>query len=206
MSEENDLWRMIQGHFERLRSQIPPMFHRTFEQRPFGACDFCYQPLLEPAAQYVIMKFHAGEELKQEIAICFACGKNLQSQYSRESRQALKKLIPESLLASRAERALEIPQDRALHFTAECMLCQTPKQDATENITYAYCEGPEILYFVPPFMVCSDCTIQIYDQLSDKTREVERGFWTDHLGLPPDFGDARPLPRPEEMPRGVLFG
>jgi hypothetical protein len=50
------------------REPVPAHFHRSFEGRPFEACDFCGKARLEPAASYTVNKYFAQGTLRQEIA------------------------------------------------------------------------------------------------------------------------------------------
>ena len=52
------------------REIVPPHYHRTFEEKPFDACDFCAKPLLIPGTRYTVTKVYAGGQLSQELAIC----------------------------------------------------------------------------------------------------------------------------------------
>ena len=190
---------------EGLRTEIPKLFYRTFEDKPFESCDFCSQSFGE-ATQYVIMKFGSAQELKQEISLCMECGQKLNSQYSDESKQIIKDSFGDSFLHARLERTLEIKSDRELVLTAECAKCGTPRDEAKEHVTYGFFEGGSILYYVPPYMLCDGCIISLYDQLSEKTKEIEGRFLADHLGLPPEFGEARPVPVGDELPKGIFLG
>jgi hypothetical protein len=205
MPEQPRPIRRLINYMEGLRAEIPKLFYRTFEDKPFEACDFCYQTF-DSTTQYAIMKFGTATELKQEICLCMECGQKLNEQYSDESKQVIKQMFGDNFLHARIEQTVEIKRDRELVLTAECAKCGTPRDEAKESVTYGFFEGAQILYYVPPYMLCDGCIVALYDQLSDQTKEIEGRFMADHLGLPPEFGWAQPVPVGDELPKGMFFG
>jgi hypothetical protein len=167
------------------REPLPPRYHRTFEEKPFDACDFCGAPLLQPPARYTVIKVFADGELRQELAICDACADSLEEGYSDESRRATAQLLAGIPATHRLRIASGGGPDRAERLTRTCLLCGAPRDAAPAYAEYATCQGADILYHVYPIVICEPCILRINDALSEKTRENWRRFYDDHFGFPP---------------------
>jgi hypothetical protein len=166
------------------REAIPQRYHRTFEERPFDACDFCAKALLVPGSRYTITKVFSEGELRQELAICYDCAQELERGYSKESRQATARLLFDISPFQRLSIAGNQTTDRAERLTRDCLICREPKDASPTYVEYAMCEGTEIVYQIYPFIVCEPCLLRINDALSDQTREAWRRFYDDHFGFP----------------------
>lgn len=166
------------------RGPIPQRYQRTFEERPFEACDFCAKPLLEAGTRYTITKVHVEGELRQELAICLDCTAILEQGYSEQSRRATQWLLFDFAPGTRLRAAMREDGDPIERMTRSCLLCDTLREEALTFVEYAACEGGEIVYQSNPFLICETCLLRINDLLSDQTKEAWRRFWDDHFGFP----------------------
>jgi hypothetical protein len=146
------------------RETIPPVFYRTFEDKPFDVCIFCHRPLLIDGSRYLIMKYYAGGELIQEMAVCHQCSSELRFGYSDESKQALKAIYDNAYVQRRLSILLQAKEndDRVALMTNQCSICQISKENLEEYFRYAYCENNEIVFYTHPSMACHKCTLLIY--------------------------------------------
>jgi hypothetical protein len=185
------------------RRPLPERYHRTFEETPFDACDFCHKPLLVPGARYAIIKLYSEDELRQELAICTDCGGTLRDGYSAESQQAIEAVFGRVPFARRLRQALDESLDPFEQMTRRCLLCHTPRGQARSHVEYADCEAGEMVYAIYPFAVCETCQVSVYDALSDQTKEIERRFFDEHFGFPPPGSPA--LERQPELPAWIVL-
>jgi hypothetical protein len=167
------------------REPVPARYQRTFEERPFDTCDFCGAPLLVPGRRYTVIKLYSAGELRQEMALCSGCGRELRKGYSAESEEAMAQIFAQVPVARRAMVAADEGADRMEKLAGRCVLCDLPREEAKTHVEYALCEANEIVYSFHPFAVCDDCIVRIYDALSQKTKDAERRFYDDHFGFPP---------------------
>lgn len=169
------------------RAPIQPHFHRTFEGRPFEACDFCGRPLLQTGTPYVIVKYHAQKELRQEMAICYFCMDELSATYSEKSLQAARAFYAEGFREAHRERVRASSGISAEELTNNCWRCSKERSDLSEYFDYAFCDRAEILVYTYPFMQCGNCTLELVRSFSEQTLEARRKFFADHFGFPPDI-------------------
>jgi hypothetical protein len=169
------------------RAPVPSQFQRAFEGRPFDSCDFCRRPLLETGTLYMIIKYHAQKELRQELAICHSCLGELGETYSEKSLKVTKAFYAEGFLEAHRARIRTSPNARVEELTSRCWRCAKERANVSEYFDYAFCDGGEILVYTYPFMQCGNCTLDLVRSLSDQTLEARRRFFADHFGLPPDI-------------------
>jgi len=174
------------------RASVPIQFQRSFEERQFEACDFCNRPLLQPSTPYMIIKYHAQKELRQELAICHFCMSELAKTYSEKSLKATKAFYAGGFLEAHRARIRSSPHASAEDLTGKCWRCAKERVNLTEYFDYAFCDGSELLIFTYPFMQCGNCTLDLVRSLSDQTLEARRRFFADHFGPPPDVHAFEP--------------
>jgi hypothetical protein len=193
---EDDLDRLL-DEIERMlgpfREPIPIKFYRTFEEKPFETCDFCGKYLLQPRTNYMINKYYAQSELKQEIAICKDCLDDLRSSYSKKSMENMKKIFSEQLIKTQQMFVRDVHENRVARLTRRCLLCSKEKVNIQEYFEYAYCDGDEILYHVYPTKQCGACTVWLLRSLSEETLEIRRDYFHTHFGLPPSGQVFEPI-------------
>ncbi len=168
------------------RGPIPHRFERTFEGRPFHHCDFCRRPLRRPGTVYMIIKYHAENELSQELAICQACMADLRKGYSEQSLRATEAHYAGERMQERRNLVREIAEPDADALTHRCWRCTEERTQVSQSFDYALCDGEQMLYAAYPFMQCGDCTLELARALSDETLEFRQRFFENHFGLPPD--------------------
>lgn len=193
---EDDLDRLL-DEIERMlgpfREPIPKQFHRTFEARPFEACDFCGKNLLVTGTHYLINKYYVQGELKQEIAICNNCLNGLRSSYSQKSMANRKNTFSEQLIKTHQALVRDVQENRVARLTSRCLLCSEEKKNIQECFEYAYCDGDKIVYHVYPTMQCGACTVRLLRSMSEETLQIRRDFFLSHFGLPPDGHVVEPI-------------
>ena len=193
---EDDLEKLLDELAKLLspyREPVPTYFHRTFEGKPFEACDFCRKYLLQPGTYYMINKYYAQGELKQEIAICKDCLDDLRSSYSKKSMEIMKNIFSEQLIKTRQTFVRNVQDNRVERLTSRCLICSEEKEKIQEYFEYAFYDGEEIVYYVYPTMQCGECTNRILKSLSEETLEIRRNYFHRHFGLPPSGYVVEPV-------------
>ena len=171
-----------------LWDKVPRQFYRSFEDRPFDACDFCHKPLRADGVGYAVNKYYSGGELRQEFAVCVECSEELRRSYSKASLQTLEDTFSVSKIVTEARVKLLMYQgpDKCEQLTRCCALCGARKDEVRAYIESAYCDGEEIIYWNFPLMICEPCAVRVHESLSAETKEARRRFFTRHFGYPPD--------------------
>jgi hypothetical protein len=175
-----------------LWDKVPRQFHRAFEDKPFDACDFCRKGLLADGVGYIVHKYYADNELRQETAVCLECLDELRRSYSQESLQILARIFDKSLFDARFGVVASKRENKAEFLTRQCLLCGAGKDQITTYFEYAYCDGEEIIYYTHPFMMCEPCALKVYEALSEETKDARRRFFRRHFGLPPTWSVGEP--------------
>lgn len=188
--QADDIEKRLEILFGLCREAIPRRFYRAFEDKLFDACSYCRRPLLIEGLRYLIMKYYAGSDLLQEIAICHQCSLDLKRGYSNESRQALQAIYDNKYVQRRLSILFDAEEndDRVALMTSHCSICLIGKEAIQEHFEYTYCENNNIVFYTHPSIVCDKCTLQIYNSLSEQTRDYKRRFFENHFGFPPHSG------------------
>ena len=169
------------------REPIPPRFYRTFEDKPFDVCAYCRTSLFVVDTTYTIAKVYSNGQLQEEIAICRNCQSQMKEGYSAESLNTLKSIYSQAYLRQRLEILYHtnVGEDRVTKMLAQCSICSKPRDEFATFFEYAMCQGNELVFYTHPNMVCENCTLQIYESLSEQTKEHKRRFMQEHFGFPP---------------------
>ncbi len=167
------------------RETIPVRFHRTFEGKPFGKCDYCRRQLCRPGTSYIVHKLYEEGQLKQETVQCQVCRQELGGGYSQESSESLRQLWSDVPKSERLEISANPGIDRTSILTSRCILSGLALQEASVHCEYAYCEGPEIVFLIHPLMICGPCLVGLFDALSEETKDHRRRYFDRHFGLQP---------------------
>ena len=187
MTEVNEIEKRLEIILGLCREHIPIRFYRTFEDRLFDTCSYCHKPLLMDDTIYLIAKYYSGGELREEIVFCRTCSSQLRQGYSSESQQMLKQLYNAEYVRKRLKMLVEASEndDKVELMTSFCALCSINRTEAIEYFEYALCKGDEIMFYTHPSMICSKCTIQVYDRLSTQTKDHRHRFFEEQFGFPP---------------------
>lgn len=171
----------------KCREPIPPRFYRTFEDQLFDVCSFCHTSLLTVDAYYTISKFYSEGQPIEEIAICRNCRSGLKEGYSAESLNALKSVYSDAYLLRRLEilYQTDAEEDRVARMIAQCSICSAPRDESATYFEYALCKRNELVLYTHPSMVCEKCTLQVYNSLSEQTKEHKRRYMQEYFGFPP---------------------
>lgn len=120
-----------------------------------------------------------------EIAICSDCHEKLKNGYSEESRNAIWNFyLDHADLANREQRFATLPADDPSPWIASCATCGTPRHDAEDYTIGAECRGRQLVYGINPMMICGSCLEQIFNRLSQASRD-NYNRWFDRC-FPPD--------------------
>ncbi len=169
-------------------TDLPEDFYSEYSGRPFETCIDCEGELLCSDTPYLIIKQVVARETVFEMAICLPCAISLQQEYSEESRQAIHQWI--------ASRTSAPPSDSDAELTPgnidQCHLCQTPRTEAHRYTLEALCVGDQIVQtghasqmIALPLLICENCTADVSELISRKTRDQWNRFVEDHFDGPP---------------------
>lgn len=196
-----DYQKRLEIIFGDCRETIPPRFYRTFEDKPFDMCDYCRASLLTVDLYYIIAKIYSKGKLREEIAICRGCQSQMKEGYATESLNTLKSIYSETYLRRRLEILFQTDagEDRVAKMLAQCSICSAPRDEFVTYLEYVLCQKNEMVFYTHPSMVCEKCTLNIYNSLSEQTKEHKRRFMQDLFGFSPSGSsfqdsDAERLP------------
>ena len=182
-----DMVNLLNGILGGWREPIPQRFWQFFREKPFNSCGICFQPLLLPHKRYFIHKYYVQSELQEEIAMCLDCRNKVSQHYSKQSKEAIKKIYAKEKINERVRLVSQLSPsgDRSAILTANCFLCGNNKNHSPTYVEYAYCEGEDLVYYAYPLMICELCAQNIHVNLSSETRELWQRFFEEHFGFPP---------------------
>lgn len=157
---------------------------------PFSHCIRCQLPLLELDRPWLINKdFHKGE-CTLEYAICEQCRNEVSAEFSEASKEAVRRFLEDDI--PWAERIESYLLDESLRYE-NCVACNCHRDHAEGHATSVLLGScGDVEYGALPLMVCSHCSGQMAENLSQATRDSWDRFLNDHFDSPPSLAT---LPR-----------
>jgi hypothetical protein len=140
---------------------IPGLLDSAYLEGPFRTCSSCGSEVREGETPWHIQKTWRGAEVVFELALCTACMEETTRGFSEESMERMQEHFRTHY---RPSEDLEV-----------CHLCGTPRTPDTDFEIGAVCLSDRLVR--PPVVVCSKCSEEAQENLSDQTR---RG-WSDFL-------------------------
>ncbi len=159
--------------FTQLESRpLDPVFHSFYQAGPFTNCIECKERFVAGSSYlpYLIMKTYVHTEVIIEIAICWNCRSQMQSELSQQSEQSIRKFLAEKF---RSEAHIE-----------SCAVCNRKRDKCRSYSIYAFCNGEEMFVGQYPFMACDQCEEVMQELLSEETRGWQDDFMDRHFSGP----------------------
>ncbi len=172
---------------------LPAALYATDNRKPFQECVVCQRYLLFAGTQYLIEKALRGSEVVFEYAICTRCFSEVAAGFSEDSRRKVDEYYAErvDLVGRRRFLMHRYPLDLD-EWLSQCLVTGLPRQTYSEYNIVAECDGKNLLFAYSPFLLSGDALEEIYDLLSEQTREELGGFMERYLGLPPESVENTP--------------
>lgn len=172
---------------------IPKELYSEETEQPFEHCFDCGCHLHESGEGYVIQKAVSNGETVLEIAICENCHKQLQEDYSKETKERIWNFyLDKGNLDGRLQRFAALPPISIKPWVETCTTCNKPLTEASEYVIAAQGIGKHLVFGETPMMFCGDCMEQLINMLSEKSRDTYND-WID-----------RCLPSPPEAKRDLI--
>lgn len=175
------------GNDDPFVANIPDQFRQRFDKALFDNCTICRRKFSDNQG-YVINKIYQNGECIYEVTYCTDCQQTLRNTFSAQSKKSIREFFPNDV-AQYVKRMLIMLAggNKSEFLTRYCIKCKADKNDTPNYHEYAYCEGAQIMYGDYPYMICESCVLQLYNMMSNETRQAYHRFMDEHFGLPPDF-------------------
>ncbi len=166
--------------------EIPDQLKSFETGKPISHCVDCGMQLLDEGPPYLIQKAYQKNEVLVEYAQCFKCYEELAASYSKQTMSDIWNFFLDSCdFEGRKQKLLkESPQDFE-PWIENCLTCGKRKDEVASFILVGQCEGPHLLFYYMPYMICEECQIRMHDLMSSKSRDIWDRWYEDHIGTPP---------------------
>lgn len=173
---------------------IAPIFFNSETRQPFSNCLVCDMFLLDPGTEYIIEKsikqynYMDSSDIIFEYAICLDCAQRMMDDYSEESKEAIQLyFIKNANHEQLIERLGSIESMDIEQYISHCLFKGVSQKEAEEFQICAHCNGDQINFGNPPFMISGAASEEIMQSLSKQTKgDIDR-FIDDYFGGPPEF-------------------
>lgn len=166
--------------------EVPDRLKSSETGELLSHCIDCGSSLLGSGTSYLIQKAFQGSEPVVEYAQCFSCYENLTASYSKQSMSSLWNFFLDSYdMEKRKAKLLAESSDRLDPWIEECITCGTSKSEAESFAIVGQCDGPHLLFYYLPYLICGNCQMRMQDLLSSKSRDIWDRWYEDNIGTPP---------------------
>jgi len=166
--------------------EIPEVLNSFETGKPFSQCVDCGTQLLEDGPPYVIQKAFKESEVLVEYAQCFSCYEELTSSYSKQTMTDLWNFFLDSCdFENRKKRLLEESPHELGPWIENCLTCGKSKDDVSSYALLGQCDGPHLLFYYLPYIICEGCQMRIHELMSSKSRDIWDRWYEDNIGAPP---------------------
>lgn len=167
-------------------TSIPDFFYSFETGNPFSHCIDCEKYLLEDGTVYGVQKVYRGSEVILEFAHCGECYQKLFECYSRESQNNIWDFFLDRVdLVKRRKHLLKNAWTDLDPWISNCVTCNTPKNELDQFIVCGLCDGPDLLFYYLPYMICEQCELAINECLSKKSRDIWDEWIEQNFDVPP---------------------
>lgn len=188
--EELDLWPMV----PRLVT-VDPQFHSLELDGPFTHCKVCETELVASNREYFVERIFRGTEPIVEYAMCLECQRQLSSELSEESMQAIQRVFGEIDFDRRSEDIRDHLVDGSdsqsiAPWLDRCLLTGKRRDACNAYQIGTLCLGAKMQLSVLPFMLSDEAVELIVGVISRRTRDKLEEFMGDRFGMPPEFCES----------------
>lgn len=164
-----------------------PSALKSFETgESMSHCIDCGTSLLENGPPYLIQKAFKESEVLVEFAHCFTCYEKLAQSYSKKTKSDLWNFFLDSCdFETRKKRLLADSPDRFDPWIEACITCGKSKDETPSYSLVGQCDGPHLLFYYMPYMVCEECQMSMHDLMSSKSSDIWDRWKEEHIGTPP---------------------
>lgn len=175
---------------------LPVRFYSDETGARFQKCVDCGQALEFCEDGYYVQKAYAGEETIMEMAICGSCHQNLQSSYSKESRDRIWNFyLDQGNIAGRLKKFYPLPVGNPDVWINACLTCGAVRGSLREYVLAAQVFEGDLVYGELPLMICFKCMDHIVGLLSEHSRDAYDRWMDRVLPQAPETSDAKPRVR-----------
>ncbi|MBK1791459.1 hypothetical protein [Persicirhabdus sediminis] len=171
-------------------SEIELDFLSAETDEVFRQCIHC-ECQLTTAGLFMVSKAYRGDECTFEYAICMDCREKIHNELSDDSRVAMFDFMHDRVNMPQREEKYKNAANYQLQLDS-CATCGLDRQLAESYSTAAVFHNGLMLTGAFPLMICSSCEEEVYQCLSDHTKDVWDKFINDHFPGPPAIGEPSP--------------
>jgi hypothetical protein len=152
---------------------------------PFSHCVRCRLPLVEIAQPWLVSHEIQLGECVLEYAICQPCRDAVASQFSAESKEAVREFLVREIDWEARLSEFMLSHDMRERFAA-CIACRRPRGELRAYVRSAWFDSGGHLVSGPlPCLMCDACLVRMSGLLSAESQQVWRNFLEANFPGPP---------------------